>query len=47
MVTGVARQHMSAGIIGEVLALLPADLRQFVDGTASEPAGAATPQRMA
>jgi uncharacterized protein (DUF2267 family) len=41
MVTAVVRQHMSAGVVDEAFALLPADLRQLVDGTASEPAAGA------
>ena len=38
-VTAVVRQHISAGAVAEAFALLPADLRRFLDGTASEPAG--------
>ncbi len=33
-VTGVIRQHMSAGAVDEAFALLPADLRQLLEGTA-------------
>lgn len=32
-VTAVAREHISAGMIDEAFALLPADLRMFVDTT--------------
>jgi uncharacterized protein (DUF2267 family) len=32
-VTAVARERMSAGIVEEAFALLPADLRKFLDGT--------------
>ena len=38
MVTAVARQHMSAGAVDGAFALLPADLRGFIDVTAGEPA---------
>lgn len=40
-VTAVARRHMSAGMVDEALALLPADLRELLDAPAAagKPAG--------
>ena len=39
IVTIVARRHMSAGVVAQALALLPADLRELLEPTAAQPAG--------
>jgi uncharacterized protein (DUF2267 family) len=39
IVTTVARRHMSAGVVAEALALLPADLRELLEPTAAQPTG--------
>jgi uncharacterized protein (DUF2267 family) len=41
IVSAVARQHMSAGVVAEAFRLLPADLRELLEPAASE---AATPR---
>jgi hypothetical protein len=38
IVTAVARRHMSAGLVAEAFRLLPADLRDLLEPTASEAA---------
>jgi hypothetical protein len=37
IVTTVARRHMSAGVVTESLAVLPADLRELLEPTAAQP----------
>ena len=38
IVTGVARQHMSAGVMAHAFERLPASLRELLEPTAAEPA---------
>jgi uncharacterized protein (DUF2267 family) len=40
IVSAVARRHMSAGVVAEAFGLLPADLRELLEPTASEAAAA-------
>jgi uncharacterized protein (DUF2267 family) len=42
IVSAVARHHMSAGVVAEAFGLLPADLRELLEPTASEPAATGT-----
>ena len=42
VVSAVARQHMSAGVVAEAFGLLPADLRELLEPAASEATAAGT-----
>lgn len=42
IVSAVARQHMSAGVVAEAFGLLPADLRELAEPAASEAAAGAS-----
>ena len=42
IVSAVARQHMSAGVVAEAFGLLPADLRQLLEPAAGQTAAAQT-----